>query len=111
MVHIHYFFSHIGMLLDILVTSTMLDILNGAPFPKELNKTFIVLIPKKRKTEKIEDLKPISLCNVVYKFVSKVLANMIKKFLPDIISVNQSAFVPDRLITHNILVAFDYSTI
>ncbi|XP_074271638.1 uncharacterized protein LOC141595569 [Silene latifolia] len=89
------------------VVRTVLGILRGAPIPDDINKTYIVLIPKKKGPDKMTEFRPISLCNVIYKLVSKVLANRLKLFLGDIVSENQSAFTPGRLITDNILVAFE----
>ena len=54
------------------------------------NETIIALIPKVQCLERVTDLHPISLCNVVYKLISKVLANRLKKILPKIISPNQT---------------------
>ena len=65
------------------------------------------LIPKKKNLSYVSDYCPISFCNVLYKIFSKVLANRLKKFLNNIITEHQSAFAKGRLITNNILIAFE----
>ncbi|GJW00222.1 ribonuclease H-like domain-containing protein, partial [Tanacetum coccineum] len=70
---------------------------------KELNHTIIALIPKVSSPARVNDFRPISCCNVLFKCVSKIIANRIKSSLKGLISPNQSAFVPGRSISDNIL--------
>ena len=71
------------------------------------NSTNIALIPKKKNPVSVTEFWPISLCNVLYKIISKVLTNRLKEILPSIISPYQSAFLSSRLITDNILAAYE----
>ena len=89
------------------MTPTMLDFLNSSTILPEINYTHIVLIPKIKSPKRISDYRSISLCNVIYKIISKVLANRLKLILPMLISPTQSAFVPGRLITGNVLVTYE----
>lgn len=73
----------------------------------ELNHTNIVLISKVDNPRKITQFQPISLCNVVYKIISKVLTNRLKKVVSKVISQNQSAFVTGCQISDNILVVHE----
>lgn len=89
------------------VVNSVLHILRTGEMPIGLNETFICLIPKVNCPQKVMEFCPISLCKVVYKLVSKVLANRLKKILPEVINESQSAFVPGRQITDNVLLAFE----
>ena len=72
---------------------------------RKINYTHVTLIPKKSDPTEMTHLRPISLCNVIYKICSKVLTNRLKAIFPDIISPSQSAFIPGRLISDNCMVA------
>jgi hypothetical protein len=88
------------------VIAGVLSCLRDGVLLKKTNHTNICLIPKTQNPLSAKDFRLISLCNVVYKIVAKVLANRLKKVLPHVISKTQNAFVPGRLISDNILIAF-----
>lgn len=68
------------------VSDCILNILNNGVMPLEMNETHICLIPKTKNPQKITEYRPISLCNVTYRILAKVLANRLKKVLPNVIS-------------------------
>ncbi|CAN1181431.1 LINE-1 retrotransposable element ORF2 protein [Linum perenne] len=75
--------------------------------PKYVNSILLALIPKKFNAADMKDYRPISCCNVIYKVISKVLANRLSKVLPSIISPAQTAFIKGRYIGDGILLAHE----
>lgn len=73
--------------------------------PKGINTTILALIPKSLAAREMKDYRPISCCNVMYKVISKIIANILKTTLPEFIVLNQSAFVKGRLLIENLLLA------
>ena len=87
------------------IINTVKEFFSSDALDRRLNQTNICLIPKTDRPREMAEFRPISLCNVSYKIISKILCQRLKKLLPKVISETQSAFVAKRLITDNILLA------
>jgi actin-related protein len=101
------FFQKYWNVVGLHVIDAVLDCLNSGRLLGSINFTNIVLIPKVKAPENMAQFRPISLCNVLYKIISKVLVNRMKHMLSAVISDCQSAFVPGRMIMDNIIVSFE----
>ena len=74
---------------------------------KSLNQTFLTLIPKVNFPVDVSHFRPISLCNVIYKIISKIMVSRLKPFMDMLITPYQNAFIQGRNITNNILLAHE----
>ena len=79
------------------------DSRRSASILKALNATMITLIPKENEAKTPDRYRPIALCNVIYKIISKIIENRLKPLLPSLISQEQVGFVEGRKIMDNII--------
>ncbi|KAF7140800.1 hypothetical protein RHSIM_Rhsim06G0055700 [Rhododendron simsii] len=89
------------------VTMAVQSFFQSGHLLKSFNHSQIVLIPKVKTPIQVSQFRPISLCNVFYKIIAKALSNRLRRILPNLISKNQSAFIQNRQISDNILVAHE----
>lgn len=89
------------------VVNTIQAFFHSGSLFKPLNYTFITLIPKIPFPDEVTHFRPISLCNVIYKAISKILVNKLKYFMDSLISPFQNAFIKGRNISENILIAHE----
>ena len=73
--------------------------------PESLCEALICLIPKQNPPELVKQLRPISLCNTMYKILTKTLVNRLKPFMPNLISQTQNSFTKGRGPDVNLVVA------
>ena len=101
------FYQKYWDIVDPSVTNCVLQALNTGAMLKDINKTYICLIPKTKNPQKIMKFHHISHCNVIYKIISKFLANRLKKVLHGVIDEAQNAFFLGKMITNNVIVVFE----
>ncbi|KAK5841990.1 hypothetical protein PVK06_004316 [Gossypium arboreum] len=89
------------------VVTFYLGILNEGQNFGPLNSTDIVLIPKTQNPSNLATFRPISLCSVLYKIVAKTIANRFQTVIGRCIDAAQSAFIPGRLISDNVILAYE----
>ena len=70
-------------------------------------ETLIVLIPKRENLVHLREFHMISLCNVIYKVITKVLVNRLRPYQANIIGPLQGSFIPGRHATDNVIVALE----
>ncbi|KAJ0453055.1 putative RNA-directed DNA polymerase [Helianthus annuus] len=97
------FFKHAWDTVGEEVTDAVLTFFDNGQLLKQINHTIIALVPKKDAPNSVLDYRPISCCNVLFKCISKIITERIKGKLESLVSINQSAFVPGRKISDNIL--------
>ena len=89
------------------ITSAVTAFFTNGRLPKDANESLIVLIPKSPNPISINNFRPISLCNVVYKIISKLIVAKLRPLLHKIISPCQLAFIPGRWIAENQVVVHE----
>jgi hypothetical protein len=85
------FFHHCWAMIRTEVWEILEDSRASGQVLQALNATFITLVPKEGKAHHPKKFRPIALCNVIYKLLTKVIARRLKTILPTIISPEQSA--------------------
>lgn len=87
------------------VCNLVKNVFNDTGVPHPINKTLIVLIPKNDQPSSLRMYKPISLCSMIYKTITKIASNRLKTILPNLIGLTQISFVLGQNITENIIIA------
>jgi len=93
--------------IDTLVCSAIKEFFSGRQLPSFYGQTKLVLLRKVPNPDRASDLRPISCCNVIYKYITKLLCNRLKEVFPHIIDASQGAFVKERKLRFNVLLCQD----
>jgi hypothetical protein len=101
------FFHHCWQMIREEVWEIIEDSRSSGQVLPALNVTFLALIPKEGQISHPTQFRPIALCNVIYKLLTKVIARRLKPILPGIISLEQSGYVEGRQIMDSVILAHE----
>lgn len=87
------------------VIQLVLDSFRGRTDIAGVKETLLVLITKIDRPTNLTEFRPIDLCSVLYKAITKIIANKVKPLLPKLIGPYQCSFIPGRQINDNIIMA------
>ncbi|GLT42706.1 hypothetical protein SLA2020_166920 [Shorea laevis] len=76
--------------------------------PDHWNYSFITLIPKTQNPELVSHFRPIGLCNVIYKIVTKIIVFRLKPIMGDLISPLQASFIHGRKEVDNVFILREF---
>lgn len=102
-----YFFKKSWHRIGYEVTEAIQQFFITGYLPRELNVALLTLLPKCENAATMKEFRPIACCTVLYKIISKILANRLKEVLDSIICGSQFAFVLARLIFDNIIISHE----
>lgn len=85
------------------VNREVLNFFQTGVLAESTGNTHLVLIPKVKAPTMVSEFRPISICNFMYKVISKIIAKRMQPWMNGIIAHNQTAFVPGREISENII--------
>lgn len=100
-----FFYQKLWHIVGPQVVDMIQGFMSSSDMDPKINEVNICLISKTEIPRTMKEFRPISLCNVSYKIISKVLCHRLKRILPSLVSKTQSTFVAGCVISNNILLA------
>ena len=98
------FYQHCWDVVGSSVTKFVLEFFATGDLPRGSNDATLVLLAKVAKPERITQYRPISLCNVLFKIITKMMVIRMKQVIPKLIGPTQASFIPGRLSIDNIVI-------
>ena len=98
------FYQKLWPIVGLTLIKFVVNCFNSLYFPDQLSNSFITLIPKTDNPECINQFHPITLCNVTYKVITKIIVNKLRPLLNKLVGPYQASFMPGRQTKDNIII-------